>query len=702
MHFLCKLLIILLLSHNFVFAQVNIIKKPTFFSADFIEYNTEEDFIYAKGNIKITLDNYEILADRLLYDMKNDLLLAQDNIRIKDEKKNIIFGETLFLQSKLKIGVIADFILKFGDNSVLVSRLAERVSENQTNLYNASFTPCQISSVCKPIWQLSAQKTFVDLDKQKITYKNLFFELYGIPIFYTPYFSHPSPGAKAASGILVPEIKENKLGIPLYLRAQPNVDFTFTPRISNKYSIFELEARHKINNGQYIIQGSYGKVPYTIKNANKIIKNTNVASYFISSQGDFYKKHFKYGFNFNRTSDKAYLKNYYSRFDPYLTSSLYLNKVKNYNYLSLEGLYFQDLRGDDLNDFDSLIFPRIRTKNVVSLNEDESTHFIIENNTLIYNKREEKQLGRTSFQLSVTNNSSTASGHLFNLTAKTREDLYLVSYLDQSQPNKALIRSIPEFQTTWRYPLLNNISSRSSISIEPIAVSTIGRKFQPKDQKFQLIDSPIYEPSEDNIFLSNRYSGMDYHEFGNRLSYGINSGLLFGQNHLNLFLGHLIHKYNTKTTYSQDNIGKVQVSFSDIIELFYRFRKDKHFSSIRDEAGANFLNKKFQLTTSFIQLRNMHKYYAIENFAFSQDRARQVSYDFSYQLTPNWIIGNDMRIDISSKKARIFYRSIKVTYIKDCVSITGKFSNDYMSDYTRGIRKVNSSTVSVGLKVLNM
>jgi len=686
--------------------------EQAFISADFIEYNEEEDFIYAKGNIQITLGKYILNANSLLYDIENDMVWAEGDVKVKDDKDRIIFGQTIFFKDKLKEGIISDFIMKLQDNSILASRLAKRLNSDHFTLYRSSFTPCSIQSDCKPIWQISAQKAEVDFKEENMSYKNLFFEIYGVPIFYTPYFSHPTPSAKAKSGILVPSIKKNYLTIPIYFRAKPNMDLTLSPRIFTKYTLMDLEFRHKLDKGDYVIEASVGKVPYKIKNMNgSVIKDANVRSYHIFTHGNFVDSYYKYGFNLKRTSDKAYLKNYHGLNNSFLDSKIYLQKIDYTDYLSVSALHFQGLRTNDTEGLDPLILPQIRTKNVFGLNDDESIFFTIQNNSLIYMEETGRKLGRAAFQLSITNDFITKNGHLLNISLNNRTDIYSINQMlnsnanaISSNQNDLLIRDIPELQTTWRYPLVKPIGPASSFIIEPVVSSIVGKKFKPSYNKFNYIDSNKYELSDDNLFNLDKYSGIDYHEFGNRLSYGVNSALLSNDNYFSLFLGQRLHKYNNSIINDNaENVGKTSLNLSGSFEILYRFRKSKDFSPIRDEFGVNFQNEKIQFTTAFVKLENLKKYYPYENRILSKNRAKQIYYDIDYHLTENWLIGNDMRVNLSDRKARILNKSIKVTYLKDCVRITGKISDDYTSDNTRGIRKTPSSIgISIGLKVLNM
>ncbi|WP_341793631.1 MULTISPECIES: LPS-assembly protein LptD [unclassified Rickettsia] len=711
MRLVCSLLIIIIIFPVIGFSsairQAKGVKIDNV-AADFIEYNESEKLIYAKGNISITLNNYLLTADNLLYDIENDILWAEGNVKVKDEKNKIIIGEKVVLKDKFKTGVISDFILFFGDNTLLLSKLAERIDENKARLYYSKFTPCEITCNKNPIWQISAKDTYVDFDANRITYRNMFFEVYGVPIIYLPYFAHPTPSAPASSGILIPSIKNEGLGIPLYYRAKPNMDFTLTPRIFQKYQIFELEGRYRFNSTDSIIfEGNYGNLPYFLEKNSQKIKNEKVNGYHYVTSGNFINKEYAYGFKLERTSDKAYLKNYYDNYSSYLTSKVFLNKIHDANYLVVEAIDLQGLGANDSSATDPLILPKIITKNVINLNDNETSYFVIENNTLLYKERIGKQLARTSLQLSFVHNLLTPSGQIFSFALKDREDFYFIrhEYLNKIRDQKTLARNIPEFQTVWRYPLAGVIANNITLLTEPIASFTVGRKLQRRDNQFIIIDPNKYELSEKNIFYSNRYSGIDCHEFGNRLNYGLNTTISKYENYLGLFLG---QSKNTKYSIDQsvhntENVGKISARFLEQFELFYSFRKDENLKPIRDEIGSNFQNNKINIAGSFIQLTNLKKYYSIENRELSNNRVRQFYGDLGYRLTENWLVGFGGRVDISTKKPQLLSRTIKVTYFKDCVRIAAKISSDYMVDASRGIKKTTSSwSVSIGLKILNM
>src|SRR3546814_15358023 len=71
----------------------------------------------------------------------------------------------------------------------------------------AVYSPCDL---CKenpdrpPLWQLKAERVVHDQKAQEVRYNNVFLEMWGVPVLYSPYFQHPDPTVKRRSGFLPP------------------------------------------------------------------------------------------------------------------------------------------------------------------------------------------------------------------------------------------------------------------------------------------------------------------------------------------------------------------------------------------------------------------------------------------------------------------------------------------------------------------
>ena len=181
MRLVCKLLLIFILSGTVSFAKETILEGVAM-KANEVYYDSNNDSVTASGDIFVKMDNYTLNADKIHYKIKEDVIFAEGNVRITDDFGRIIYGERAVFKDRLKRGVIEEFIAKFDESSILASRLANRLNKNRVVLEKSVFTPCKISCGNKPIWQLSAGHTDVNYEKQKITYKHVFFEVYGIPL----------------------------------------------------------------------------------------------------------------------------------------------------------------------------------------------------------------------------------------------------------------------------------------------------------------------------------------------------------------------------------------------------------------------------------------------------------------------------------------------------------------------------------------
>ncbi|RTK92425.1 MAG: LPS-assembly protein LptD [Rickettsiales bacterium] len=699
------LLVLATLNLSSIFAQ-NIDTRSAYMKADMVIYDANSDSITASGNVYITVDEYIVEAENINYNLGEDVLLAYDNIKITDPNGKTIHGSKVYFQDKLKTGIIKEFIARLDKNTILTGRRAVRLNQNNYILEHTAFTPCEVNCSKEPIWQIQSRNTELDFNKETITYRNTFFVVYGVPVMYFPYFSHPTPHAKAQSGFLTPKVKNDDFIIPLYLRIKPNMDLTISPRMSRQYNIFETEFRHKLINGDYNISGSYANIKKTDQNSNnsKLAKKNR---FHIFTMGNFIYDNINYGFNINRTSDKAYLTNYYKIYDTYLNSKIYANIVNNRNYSSIESFIFQDLRSDQLKDKVSYktpyVIPYIRTHHVFSLNDDESLLFNIRNNTAIYQVPRQLHLTRISLNLELMSNIITDNGHMFSNVLSNRGDFY---YLEDNKftnnKHKDLYKNIPEISTKWRYPLIKSIDSQTSVKLEPIAMLIVGKQFQKKFNRFNIIDSDRYELSENNIFCSNKFSGIDFHEYGTRFNYGINTTLMREGLYTDVFLGQAISQNKITQEDSSEYVGNISVNMDQNLSLYYHFRKDRKFEPIKNELGATSSTTNFRGNLSFAELHNISKYFVTDKSQFNHSKLSQLNFNFNYQFIKNLWAGGGAIIDIS-KSAHVLVKTIEVTYLFDCVSISGSITDNFMHDELRGIKKLKSSmTFSVGLKVINM
>ena len=127
------------------------------------------------------------------------------------------------LTSDLKAATVEAIRLLLSDRSRLAAASGTRSDDgNKTEINHAVYSPCEL---CKD--DPDAGPALADQgdprdpqqgQAQRIEYDDAWLEMFGVPVLYTPYFSHPDPSVKRASGLLAPQFGySGKLGVPMRL-----------------------------------------------------------------------------------------------------------------------------------------------------------------------------------------------------------------------------------------------------------------------------------------------------------------------------------------------------------------------------------------------------------------------------------------------------------------------------------------------------
>lgn len=704
---LCNLIILLLCCFNAVASSRNI-NPEHFLSADTITYDSMMKYINAKGHVIVMAEGYIVTADNMFYDINKDELWAQGNVRVKSDQKGKNYfqmdGDSVLFKNKFKEGVIKYFVLYFGDNSLLAASLAKRIDEKHSSLLKAQYTACKICGK-NPMWSVSAAKSNIDLEKEKVSYHNAFFNIYGVPVFYVPYFVHPTPKAKAQSGLLMPNYNKSGLGVPIYYRPKENLDITFTPRLKNREVLMEADIRYLTNQGTYNINSSFTNTKLVKKSDSGVIKDNRLNRYYVNFDGDVKEKEFNYKVRLNRTSDSAYLKQFYNKNDSYLKSYLYADKVDKVNFVSVESLYFQDLRQDNITNVDAFVLPEIRVKHVMPILNDD-TFITIANNNMNYVEGSNYKVSRNALSTSLTHILKTDNGHLFNISGYNRFDWYHVDVMrSNSNPqNKTKVRAIPEMHLGWQYPLIKTYLNNNVTILEPEVLFVASRDKSEQNIKFAYVDSGSYNLTEENLFNTNHYNGVDFHEYGNRASYGLKSshnttsGYVF-----NAFLGRLKRFNSMDGLDNQANLlTRASVNYQNRVELYYNSRVNSLVRSpFREEIGAWYNNQIIYLNVGLIKIKPVQFLLYPNKQVVTNAGIRQIYFDTKYQFNENWSVGTDARFNlVAYDKISAISRNIKMTYEGDCVKIALRFGRNYTADPSRGIYKTNDNEFAISLKTL--
>jgi LPS-assembly protein len=234
--------------------------------ADELVYDYENERVAAVGKVQIYYDGAVLEADRVTHDRKLNRLNATGNVRYQTKDGNVIHTDSIDLDADFRDGFIQSLLIETPDNTRIAAASAERSEGNITVLQSGAYTacePCKDDPKKPPLWQVKAARIIHNERERVIHYENASVEFFGVPIAYFPYFWHPDPTVKRASGFLLPTFFSNSrtgvgVNIPYFWALAPNYDFTLNvaPMTRQIGPLVSGEWRHRLVNGSYSIRAA--------------------------------------------------------------------------------------------------------------------------------------------------------------------------------------------------------------------------------------------------------------------------------------------------------------------------------------------------------------------------------------------------------------------------------------------------------------
>ncbi|NNG05951.1 MAG: LPS-assembly protein LptD, partial [Inquilinus sp.] len=340
-------------------AQPANIDQPIVFSADEVVVDDVLNLVIARGNVEIAQAGRVLTADTVTYNPRSQVVAAAGNIVLVEPSGEVIFADYAELDSTLAEGFIENIGVLFTDDSRLAADRGVR-HEGRTEVGRAVYSPC---ALCEddpeksPLWQLRAGRVIHDTEEQQITYRDAFLDLYGVPILYTPYFSHPDPSVDRQSGFLAPRFgSTSDLGpfgrLFYYWNMAPNQDATIETGLTRDAGpLLGLEYRHRFEAGQFIFDGSVNRSDRTDFDAmaGATVIPDQVRGHVFADGEMHLTEHWRTGISFNQASDDTYLDQFEISGDDVLNSRAYAEGFYGLDYASAQVLRFQDLRPNTID-----------------------------------------------------------------------------------------------------------------------------------------------------------------------------------------------------------------------------------------------------------------------------------------------------------------------------------------------------------------
>lgn len=668
-------------------------ETPALISADEVTYDEKLNIVTASGNVEISQGERIVKADAVSYNINTNVVSASGNVALLEPTGDVVFAEYVELGRDLSEGFIRDIRVLLSDRSRLAAASGQRSGGNRTELSKAIFSPCEL---CKedptraPLWQLKADRVVHDQAEKEIRYYDARMEIFGVPVAYSPYLSHPDPTVKKKSGFLAPTFRNSEsLGfttqIPYFWNIASNQDLTIAPIITTEQgAVAAGQYRHLFTNGFVDISGSA-----TLADREDGGGQTAEDRFrgHIDAVGRFdIDDTWRWGFNANRSSDDTYLRLYDLGAQRTLTSSAFVEGFRGRNYAAVNSFAFQGLRQSDDNDESPIILP-LADYNFVSEPLVADSIVRLDANLLALTRTEGRDSRRASLIAGWDLPFVSPLGDSYKVTAQVQTDGYWVNGVDPDSdvvnPTGSTFdgftgRVFPQLAAEWRYPWIRTDDSFSQV-IEPI-VQVIAAPNGSNPGEIPNEDSRDFEFDDTNLFSLNRFAGLDRVDSGSRVNYGLKWNLLHGTGSSEAFIG---QSYALKenddfsensglSDHFSDYVGRIRINPIDELDFVYRFRvDDENFESRRNEVDLFVGPPLLNFNINYLFLSNTSE---VDEFDDREELFLQVN----TQLSEYWSAFASHRRDLEEKSS--LATRFGLTYQDECFLIEGIAERTFFND----------------------
>lgn len=287
----------------------------------------------AIGEVEGRYQDRTLRANRVDYNLETGQVLATGDVVLIDATGDVQYADKLELSDQLQAGTAANFTARLASGATTAARFVTRSDDGEFELFNVTYTACEL---CKnsegktknPTWRLRARRVKQDDESRTIRYRDAVIELFGLPVFYTPYLAHPDPSQDRASGLLIPTIgTSGARGAtyvqPYYWAVDDYSEVTVTPHLYSKVNpMLELQARRKFHTGDIKFSGSFTRGTLFDRNGEALDDPTRFTDPNNAEKGPELSSHFfvdgyfkpsdtwSYGYTAMLQTDDTYLNRY--------------------------------------------------------------------------------------------------------------------------------------------------------------------------------------------------------------------------------------------------------------------------------------------------------------------------------------------------------------------------------------------------------
>ena len=285
--------------------------QPVFYQSDAAAYDRDKGFVTLSGHVEIWQGDRDLRADSVTYDRNTGVVSASGHVVLLDPDGQVVFGDYAELSQGMKDGIIKNMRAQLAQNGRLAANGGRRIDARVNELSRAIYSTC---NACKDhpngplLWDLRARSAVQDLDNKRIEYSDALLDIYGVPVMYLPYFSHPDPSVRRASGFLVPSTGTGQylggyLEVPDFWAIDSATDATIAPMLATTNGpAVNTQFRHAFNDGTMTVNSA---LAYSQDSAARGIQGDIFAKGTFSIDDEW-----RWGFDIERATSAIFLRDF--------------------------------------------------------------------------------------------------------------------------------------------------------------------------------------------------------------------------------------------------------------------------------------------------------------------------------------------------------------------------------------------------------
>ncbi|MEM9139575.1 MAG: LPS assembly protein LptD, partial [Pseudomonadota bacterium] len=496
-----------------------------------------------------------------------------------------------------------------GENTRLAAVEARRIDQRYNTLSKAVYSPCKVCPEDPtPLWRIRARKIIHDEEERMIHYENATFDVLGVSIAWLPYFRHPDPTVKRASGFLVPSFLSSStfgyaVKTPFFWAIDDQRDFTFTPFFTtNDGLILEGEYREAFANGELSLGGSVTVNDY--EGPTKVHGHLDTSGLFDIGTG------INWGWDIAFASDDAYLSRFDFDFSDRLTSEIFVESYGSDGFFDVSGLYFQSLRDNEPAGNIPIALPVLDARYELDDPWAGGRFGLFASGQALL-RDNGRDATRLSLGLDWERQEITSWGLSLTGFGEVRGDVFTAQD-DPTITKDATSRLTGHAGIEARFPLVSEPQGGVIHVFEPV-IQAIVAPYGGNNTNIPVEDSLVTEFDETNVIDRNHFSGIDAFEEGPRVNIAlrydriVDDGLRFDAS-----LGR-VYRFRNNNAFSggsglrdaeSDFVMAWGADFDPYVSVRHRMRFSEDATITRNEFFGRLAIDPVELSTSYVFLES--------------------------------------------------------------------------------------------------